>query len=429
MDINTQLDGFIIHPLDAFKDSHQEEFIPQINSSTNDFDEFQVHPLDNFFAQEHNNINLNEVVQENDYYTNNETYDTGNIINTDEITVNNLGFEQNQMQDLITPTPDINIDNNDLNLNQYEITENFTTQEYPVTYTDSTSNYNYINSNSSDIIPLNNESNFINPITTASYENYSNTNNDLSYSKILPTKILPTIERSDNDDIIPSTSSDFNQITTEQNEYIDNSITSPINNEYTIPSDISYSKSTFDPTINIATDISLPSTDLLPSYSSTTFAPSPSTFNDISESNYKVDEYNIEPNIIKNKPIFRELSYNPKISWKKVIPKKTTIIIPKVKKYIIKRKSQIILPKKQTVIIPSVIVQPQPTIQMPQIQPIIPQNYVNMVSNTPILISTIPSVNQNSLIINSNRTGQLPMQNLNLSYGSSKIYYPRNFKK
>ena len=177
-------------------------------------DEFQVHPLDNFFAQEHNNINLNEVVQENDYYTNNETYDTGNIINTDEITVNNLGLEQNQVQDLITTTPDINIDNNDLNLNQYEITENFTTQEYPVTYTDSTSNYNYINSNSSDIIPLNNESNFINPITTASYENYSNTNNDLSYSKILPTKILPTIERSDNDDIIPSTSSDFNQITT-----------------------------------------------------------------------------------------------------------------------------------------------------------------------------------------------------------------------
>ena len=221
----------------------------------------------------------------------------------------------------------------------------------------------------------------------------------------MPTKILPTIERSDNDDIIPSTSSDFNQITTEQNEYIDNSITSPINNEYTIPSDISYSKSTFDPTINIATDISLPSTDLLPSYSSTTFAPSPSTFNDISESNYKVDEYNIEPNIIKNKPIFRESSYNPKISWKKVIPKKTTIIIPKVKKYIIKRKSQIILPKKQTVIIPSVIVQPQPTIQMSQIQPIIPQNYVNMVSNTPILISTIPSFNQNSLIINSNITG------------------------
>ena len=52
MDINTQLDGFIIHTLDAFKDSHKEEFIPQINSSTNDIDEFQVHPLDNFFAQE-----------------------------------------------------------------------------------------------------------------------------------------------------------------------------------------------------------------------------------------------------------------------------------------------------------------------------------------------------------------------------------------
>ena len=100
-----------------------------------------------------------------------------------------------------------------------------------------------------------------------------------------------------------------------------------------------------------------------------------------------------------------------------------------MKKYIIKRKSQIILPKKQTVIIPSVIVQPQPTIQISQIQPIIPQNYVNMVSNTPILISTIPSINQNSLIINSNITGQLPMKNLNLSYGSSKIYYPRNFKK
>ena len=45
MDINTQLDGFIIHPLDAFKNSQQEEFIPPISSSTPDFDEFQVHPL------------------------------------------------------------------------------------------------------------------------------------------------------------------------------------------------------------------------------------------------------------------------------------------------------------------------------------------------------------------------------------------------
>jgi len=31
MDINTQLDGFIIHPLDAFKDSHQESILSSLN--------------------------------------------------------------------------------------------------------------------------------------------------------------------------------------------------------------------------------------------------------------------------------------------------------------------------------------------------------------------------------------------------------------
>ena len=255
MDINTQLDGFIIHPLDAFKNSQQEEFIPPISSSTPDFDEFQVHPLDSFFAQEHNNkddnININEIIQENTYFPTNETYETDNTFNTNEISTNNFEFEQNHVQDIISTTPAINIDNidnndnNDLNYNQYETTENFSTQEYPVTYNDSSSNNNYLTSNSTDIISLNYESNNINTFTTDSYENYSNTNDNINYSKILPTKILPTINETNDNDIIPSSSIDLNPITTEQNEINEYPITSPINNEYTIPSEITYSKSNF----------------------------------------------------------------------------------------------------------------------------------------------------------------------------------------
>ena len=440
MDINTQLDGFIIHPLDAFKNSQQEEFIPPISSSTPDFDEFQVHPLDSFFAREHNinndNININEIAQENTYFPTNETYETDNTFNTNEISTNNFELEQNHVQDIISTTPAINIDNidnndnNDLNYNQYETTENFSTQEYPVTHNDSSSNNNYLTSNSTDIISLNYESNNINTFTTDSYENYTNTNDNINYSKILPTKILPTINETNDNDIIPSSSIDLNPITTEQNEINEYPITSPINNEYTIPSDITYSKSTFSPSINLESDISLPFSELIPTYSSTTLDNSPSTFNDINTNNYKVDEYNIEPITPppEYKPAYKETSYNPKINWKKIIPIKTKIIIPKVKKYIIKRKQKIIVPKKQKIIVPTVIVQPQQTINMSQTQPTIPQNYINILPNQSILINSIPLANQNSLIVNSNVTEKFPMDNFSLHYGASRIYYPRNLK-
>ncbi len=434
MDINTQLDGFIIHPLDAFKNSQQEEFIPPISDSTPDIDGFQVHPLDNFFAHEHNinndNININEVLQENNVFTNNENYETENTFNTNEISTNNFEFEQNQVQDLISSTPAINIDNNDLNYNQYETSENITTQEYPVTYTDSSSINNNINSNSTDIISLNYESNNINTFTTDSYENYSNTNDNINYAKILPTKILPTINQTnDNDnDIIPSSSIDLNPITTEQNEFNEYSVTNPINNEYTIPSDISYSKSTISPSINLESDISLPSSDLLPTYSSTTFANSTSSFNDLNTNNYKVDEYNIETTTPEYKPNYKETSYNPKINWKKIIPIKTKIIIPKVKKYIIQRKSKIIVPKTKNIIVPTVIVQPQQTINMSQIQPTIPQNYINMLPNQPILINPMPLTNQNSLLVNSSVMEKYPKDNFISNYGGSRVYYPRKLK-
>ena len=438
MDINTQLDGFIIHPLDAFKNSQQEEFIPPISSSTPDFDEFQVHPLDSFFAREHNinndNININEIAQENTYFPTNETYETDNTFNTNEISTNNFEFEQNHVQDIISTTPAINIDNidnndnNDLNYNQYETTENFSTQEYPVTYNDSSSNNNYLTSNSTDIISLNYESNNINTFTTDSYENYSNTNDNINYSKILPTKILPTINETNDNDIIPSSSIDLNPITTEQNEINEYPITSPINNEYTIPSEITYSKSNFSPSIKLESDISLPSSELIPTYSSTTLDNPPSTFNDINTNDYKVDEYNIEPTTPEYKPAYKETSYNPKINWKKIIPIKTKIIIPKVKKYIIKRKQKIIVPKKQNIIVPTVIVQPQQTINMSQTQPTIPQNYINMLPNQSILINSMPLANQNSLIVNSNVIEKFPMDNFSLHYGASRIYYPRKLK-
>ena len=80
MDINTRLDGFIVHPLDAFNDHHHEDDIPKFSSTAPHLDGFQVHPLDSFISHEHNNdisndyLNFNDTNQINTNYLSTNTF-------------------------------------------------------------------------------------------------------------------------------------------------------------------------------------------------------------------------------------------------------------------------------------------------------------------------------------------------------------------
>ena len=42
MDINTRLDGFIIHPLDAFNDKHHEDSLLKFSNTAPNLDGFKV---------------------------------------------------------------------------------------------------------------------------------------------------------------------------------------------------------------------------------------------------------------------------------------------------------------------------------------------------------------------------------------------------
>ena len=157
MDINTRLDGFVIHPLDAFNDRHHDDETPKFSSTAPHLDGFQVHPLDSFISHEHNNElalgGLNEI---NNYISNNETE---NIYSQNNI--NDLGIYQSQVQDIF---PQSSTTNNDFNFNEYETT-NVSSSENFITYTDpitTTTNYNYLDVTPTTTISPNTQTNYIN---------------------------------------------------------------------------------------------------------------------------------------------------------------------------------------------------------------------------------------------------------------------------
>ena len=58
MDINTKLDGFLVHPLDLFPKTHQAG--NTLDNTTANLDGFAVHPIDSFINQKNNTyLNLN----------------------------------------------------------------------------------------------------------------------------------------------------------------------------------------------------------------------------------------------------------------------------------------------------------------------------------------------------------------------------------
>ena len=468
MDINTRLDGFIIHPLDAFNDKHHEESIPKFSNTAPNLDGFQVHPLDNFISQEHNNniFNDNVLNQTNDIFSNNETFETGNnqynniynyndtnqtnnifsnnevyetgnnqynniynyndtnqtnnIFSNNEVyeTVNtfnldnnisNYGFDQTPIQDNSFTTP---VNNNDYNYNQYE-TSNITSQIYPVSYTEPTANYNYdyLNNNSSNITPLNQESNYIN-ITTPSYANYSTST--FNYSKVLPTKYLPTIEKTNKVNsispisVVPKISKVI---------YTIPSTITPSKSVYTVPSYKTYTEKKFINTTQFSQISPIPTV----SYNNSLYS-----FNHFRNNSYNVNSFIYKPKITHYKTnsvilppkVYRITSYTPEIKWKKILPKRTTIVIPTVKKFIIPRRTKYILPKKQSIIIPnSVIVKPM---QVSNIYSPYPKDSIRKVVTNPPILSTLPKSfivptitvpNQSVVKVNLNGMEKFPMDN------------------
>ena len=442
MDINTRLDGFIIHPLDAFNDRHHDDTLTKFSNTAPNLDGFQVHPLDNFISQEHNNDNnFNEVNNLDNYipdYTTNEignTYDNVNSIN--------LGFEQQpQIQDYSNISTTIN--NDYTSYNQYETYQN-NSSTYPITYTEP------INYTSYDTYTPNQETNYINSTsnytsnspnydfnTIPSYTNYNTT--DYNYSKILPPKFLPTINSNMN--INSGETINLKPIVAKKIIYSNPTVFTSDKSSYQIPSYNNYSVKTFTPVFKFkrtysssqVLPVSFTSLNNTPNYS-TNFTKS--TFNNY-QNNYKptLVHYNTKSSYI-SKPNYKITSFTPEINWNKIIPKKTTIVIPTIKKYIIPKKTQVIIPKKQSVIIQKpVILQPKQTIQIAK------NTSSNMIYHPPVLktlshniiVPTITISRQNIITTNVNQPEKFPMDNIkgkNIilpnSIQNSNIYYPKNF--
>ena len=355
MDVNTQLDGFIVHPLDAFNDKHHEDNIPKFSSTAPHLDGFIVHPIDSFISHERNGGGDYSGLSQINNNFNNNNYETENIFNQNNDLTNYELNQASQIQDLFNTTP---INNNEFDFNQYE-TSNLTTSEYPITHTEPTPtnynyDYNYVNSTTSDISPSIPETNYIN--TTSSYTNYNNFSNytnysspttDFQYSQILPTKYLPTMVKNNNINSTP-----ISQVSEIPITSYTSSLTTSYNNSYSVPSQPNYSMRTYKPVIKMK--------------AFTSQVKPKKTIKNNNKTKYIYNTYSVSA-----PKKYRITTFNPQIKWKKIIPIKKKIIIPKVKKYLIPRKTTYFVPKKKTIIIPKPVLAPIPTIQSNIIVPTI----------------------------------------------------------
>lgn len=440
MDLNTRLDGFVIHPLDAFNDKHQNDNLTKFSTTAPNLDGFAVHPLDNFISQEHSNNNIdtnviNQVTQIDNIFSNNNIYETGNTLNNDYLT--NLGFNQTQTQDLFPTSTTIN---NDFNINQYDTYNTTYSSTYPITYTEPT-NYNYSNNITTNIYSTSQSSNYIN--ITPTYENYSSTNN-YNYTRVLPPKFLPTIHQVSN----VNSNSTINLIpkTTPKIVYNTTSFVTPIQSIYTTPSTQSIRGYTPAPNIRrVKTLNTLPTSQIMP-FSTITYRKTPYSLKSFGPNSLNTSGYNYKPRIIHFKsnssilpsPNYRIASFNPRANWNKIIPQTRKIIIPKAKKYFVPRRSRSIITQRQSILIPNpVVVQPQQSIQtninVPTIIISNPSQVNNLSNNIVVPTITLP----NTLNVNMNESEKYPRDNVmgrrrmlkknNIPH--PKIYYPRNFEK
>ena len=428
MDINTRLDGFIVHPLDAFNDHHHEDDIPKFSSTAPHLDGFQVHPLDRFIIHEHDNdisdnyLNFDDTNQINTNY-----FPTNDTITADSLLINNNTidstiYQPTQISDLISTTNY----NNDYNYSQYEKT-NYTTSQYPITYTEPTTtittpittpittNYNYISTPSYNTISISPQTNYIN--TTSTYESYPSTSNN-NFSRILPTKYLPAIKTRSTIKASSAPTIKLVPKITRKVTYSTSSVLVPSKTVYSVPSYPTYSVRSFTPVIR-----------------TTNFA---SQTLPVSNSSYR---YNItttnayKPTILVKRP-YRVITFKPQVKWSNIIPQKQNIIVPKVRKYIIPRKTSVIVPQKQSIIIPNpVALQPQKSIAVSTIRPSIiqPSQIISTPAPPNVIVPTITIGNPNPI----QQQEKLPNDNFrvrtriisNNNFGLNKIYYPRDFDR
>ena len=376
------------------------------NQAINTFSNNEIYETGNI--DYNNNIynNNNVINQTNSTFINNNVYETGNILNINN-DINNYG--------LLSITPDIN--NNNYNYNQSE-NYNTTSQIYPVSYIEPTSNYNYdySNNDSSNIISINQGSNYINT-TTSSYDSYPSTN--FNYSKILPAQYLQPVKNT-----IDNNSLSTINLEPKINEakYATPSIISPSKSVYTIPSYKTIQKK------ESAKSKILPVSKITYNghpHSSKHFRIYSYNFknNNSVITNYKLKSIQLPPKIYTIK------SYNHEIKWKKIIPKMTTVVIPTVRRFIIPRRIKYVLPKAQRVLSKPVLVQPIPSIQLSIVPSQFPKDSMRKINMPPILstlpniysIQTYPMTNPNNVKVNLNGLEKYPMDNYSRLMSTYKV--------
>lgn len=417
MDINTRLDGFIVHPLDAFNDKHHEDNIPKFSNTAPNLDGFTRHPLDSFIIHEHDNGISNDFSNYNtannytnlDFYSNNKLYDIGNI-SSQYNTTNNIDIYQNSNLDFLFSGSSVN---NDININQL-LSGNVNSYESPISYNYNNSsigtNYNYLGTST----PI--ETNYINTTSTQYYPNTTN------YVKVLPTVYKKAITQN---------TSNYNP--------------TPVTTNITIKSPTIIQHKTKMRRVN-----TLPTSSIVP-FISGNYKRSGYAFKHFpSKIAYNSLNYNVSYNPLYKTAPYSVTTYEPEINWKRSMPSKTTIIIPTKRSVIIPRKTTIIVPKKQTIIVPKpVLIQKNniavPTIQVPVPQPTVPQVIPNTASYKilpgNILVPTLSVVNQTSNVskipIIQNPYEKVPMDRVRVidtkiipaPKMTSKIYFPKDSRK
>ena len=431
MDINTRLDGFIIHPLDAFNDKHHEDNLLKFSNTAPNLDGFKVHPLDSFIIHEHDNnyesnindnftINYAQFNQNNslDVLSDDRNYNAGNISSEYNLT-NNSELYQTSNQDIMS-TPSFN---NYINIEQTYSGNNtdISYNQYPV----SGSNMNYIESASPNLYTLDSTP------TTTSTTNYFND----TYSSYYPStsnyeNIMPTIYK--------------NELTQNTTGYI-NSNNAISNISYAAPSVVTPSQNEISivPMPKLRRVNTIPASKIssinLGNFKKSGFAFKhfPSTLG-YSKSNYSLPQNRSYASLYKVNP-YNVTTFEPDIKNNTI--QKTRVIIPVKKRVVIPRKTTVIVPKK--VLIPKpVLIQPVPTIQvaMPQTVPLVVPNS-STVQTVPgnVLMPTIPVAGpQNSIRLVQNNVEKFPMDNMRRVVKTSimaapkmnsKIYVPRRFDK
>lgn len=385
MDINTKLDGFVVHPLDLFSKTHHND-VYQSNSTAN-LDGFNIHPIDSFLNQTNDNsyLNLNNAITTYDGITNTGTNDINQYINGQNFNqdlynpYSNISYEtKNLTQDYIETKP---IVNNTISYDQYpDISTTYLTNFGSSTGTYDQYNISpYTNSNISyDNYPTTISTNY----TGTNIQNYdylfNNTYKESSYDlSQIPTSTLSNF--TDNYINNDNTSTIYPNYTT-TNEVTSNGISfdnysTPINyipssTTYNLlNSNIPYSFQTNSSYLNTLNNNIFPSTTL---NNVSTFTHQPNSIYNIYNYTNGIDNLNVYPKTITHqrrysaynstpripKNNYESLTFNPTISLvhNKIYPT-TTTRAHSVPRRSYHNRTTFVIPNKTKVILPSQIIQ------------------------------------------------------------------------